>query len=63
MDQNESDLLFVPSESDGKLLYTAPGPKIAYSYQHDPKKSPIRKISTSSSVKMIFFFVKVPFDA
>ena len=45
-----NEMLFIPGEPTELQLYHAPGPKIAYSYQHDPKVTPMRKISTNSSV-------------
>ena len=56
-----NEMLFIP-HNGSHLLQTneqnqqhfyAPGPKIAYSYQHDPKHTPMRKIS-SNSVIIIF---------
>lgn len=50
-----NEMIFVPSQAADVCEvvgqdYHAPGPKIAYSYQHDPKATPIRKISKSSLV-------------
>ena len=48
-----NEMLFIPGAAGQpaeQQLYHAPGPKIAYSYQHDPKVTPMRKISTNSSV-------------
>ena len=63
-----NEMLFIP-HNGSHLLQTneqnqqhfyAPGPKIAYSYQHDPKHTPMRKIS-SNSVIIIFHVLCLTF--
>ena len=50
-----NEMLFIPGvgQQAEQQLYHAPGPKIAYSYQHDPKVTPMRKISTNSYSSVI----------
>merc|ERR1712223_515345 len=43
-----NEMLFIADNSGDTPQFHPPGPKIAFSYQHDPKTTPMRKISSSS---------------
>jgi hypothetical protein len=45
-----NEMLFIAENAGADEQFYPPGPKIAFSYQHDPKSTPMRKISSSSVI-------------